>query len=125
MTESNRIRIVLTTVAIEADAASLADALVGERLAACVSVSAPMRSVYRWQGAVETATEWQLIAKTTSDALGALVQRLEALHPYDTPEILVLAADGASHAYAAWVAAQTRAEAQAPAASQSAASSAK
>ncbi len=121
----SELRIVLTTVSSEADATMLADTLVGERLAACVNVMAPMRSVYRWKGTIETTTEWQLLAKTTPDGLAPLVTRLESLHPYETPEILVLTASSASRAYATWVAAQTARVPQAPGSSQSAASSAK
>ncbi len=90
-----------------------------------MNIAPPMRSVIRWKEVIETATECQLLAKTTASGLAALVARIEALHPYETPEIVVLAAADASAAYAAWVAEQTGPIDQSSAASQSAASSAK
>ncbi|MBI3263293.1 MAG: divalent-cation tolerance protein CutA [Acidobacteria bacterium] len=98
--------IVLTTLPAEADSHALADALVNERLAACVSVAAPMESTYRWKGAVTTDSERQLIIKTTPERLLQLHARLRELHPYDVPEFLVLQAS-ASDAYGRWVAAET------------------
>jgi periplasmic divalent cation tolerance protein len=94
--------IVLTTVATDADADSIARRLVDEKLAACVSVMAPMRSTYRWQGKLETESERQLVIKTSPDRLDALRQALLAIHPYDTPELLVLEA-AASEGYLAWL----------------------
>ena len=96
------IRIVLTTVGGDADARVLARTLVEERLAACVNILAPMTSVYRWKGQVEQEAEQQLVIKTSEDALSALKARLLALHPYDTPELLVLNADG-GEAYREWL----------------------
>ena len=92
----------LTTLGAGADAAALARTLVEERLAACVNILPPMRSVYRWKGAIETEAEQQLVIKTSADRLDALEARLLALHPYETPELLVLDAAG-SDAYLAWV----------------------
>jgi periplasmic divalent cation tolerance protein len=95
--------IVLSTVAADEGAEALARTLVDERLAACVNVHAPMTSIYRWKGEVETAAERQLVIKTTRDRLPALEARLRALHPYDLPEFLVIPADSGSAAYLAWV----------------------
>ena len=96
------IAIVLTTIGADADAASLARALVEERLAACVNVLPPMTSFYRWKGAIEEDREQQLVIKTTPDQTAALGARLRELHPYELPEFVVLDAT-ASMAYAAWV----------------------
>lgn len=95
--------LVLTTIAAEADGAALARTLVGERLAACVNVLPAMTSVYRWKGQVEQDRELQLVIKTTRDRLAALEARLRQLHAYELPEFLVIAADGGSDAYLAWV----------------------
>jgi periplasmic divalent cation tolerance protein len=92
----------LTTVGADADAVELARTLVEEGLAACVNVLPPMRSAYRWKGAVEVATEQQLVIKTTSASVAALETRLRALHPYDLPEFLVLTADGSAR-YLQWI----------------------
>ena len=80
----------------------LAEALVGEKLAACVNVHGPMVSTYRWKGAVERETERQIVIKTTRTRLPALEARLKTLHPYELPEWIVLGAE-ASAAYGQWV----------------------
>jgi periplasmic divalent cation tolerance protein len=77
--------------------------LISPELAACVSFQA-IRSCYRWQGRVEHANEVQLLIKTTAPGLNALLGAIEALHSYDTPEILHWQAQP-SHAYGAWAAA--------------------
>ena len=100
--------IVLTTVADNEQAETLARQFVEERLAACVSVHPAMLSFYRWKGQIEREAERQLVIKTTSDKLEALETRLRSLHPYDLPEFLVLTVDRGSAAYLDWVAAQTR-----------------
>jgi periplasmic divalent cation tolerance protein len=95
--------IVLTTFPIDEDAASLARTLVGERLAACVNVMPPMPSIYRWEGSVEEVTEHQLVIKTMAHRLDLLKRRLNELHPYDVPEMLVLnVADGGA-TYLEWL----------------------
>ncbi len=86
----------------------LATALVEARLAACVSVLPAMRSVYRWQGAVEQAEEVLLLAKTPAGRLPALVEQLRAAHPYELPEIVAVEAAGGLPAYLDWVADATR-----------------
>ena len=95
--------VVLTTLPLEADAEAVAHALVGERLAACVSIGAPMTSIYAWQGAVERAEERQLLVKTVRSRVPLLKARLASLHPYDVPELLVLPAVDGGDAYLAWV----------------------
>ena len=95
--------IVLTTLAADADAGTLARTLVAERLAACVNVLPVMASVYRWQGQVEEAREQQLVIKTTADRVPALAARLGELHPYELPEFLVLSAAEGSDAYLRWI----------------------
>ena len=99
--------IVLTTVAVDVNAGVIAEALVEDRLAACVNVLPEMTSYFRWQGAVEQAEERQLLIKTTAAQLPALEQRLHELHPYELPEFLVLPIRHASAAYAKWVVAST------------------
>ena len=95
--------IVLTTIAAAADASALASTLVGERLAACVNVLGEMDSIYRWQGAVETERERQMIIKTTAAKVEALRARLHELHSYDVPEFLVLPIVGGSEPYLGWL----------------------
>lgn len=95
--------LVLSTFPADRDPAPLAEALVTERLAACVNILPPMQSVYRWQGAVERAAEHQLIIKTTAARVEDLEARLTALHPYEVPELIVLPVAGGGDAYLRWI----------------------
>lgn len=95
----------------EATAASIARALVGERLAACVNILPAVRSVYRWQGRVEEAGETLLLAKTTDARLAALRERVLALHPYELPEVVAVEVASGLPAYLDWIAAETSAAA--------------
>ena len=97
---STDLRVILTTEADQIKADALAEQLITRRLAACIT-SMPVQSCYRWQGKIERAQEVQLLIKTSSDRLEELLSALEALHSYDTPEILQMAAQ-AGAAYAAW-----------------------
>ncbi len=104
MASSSSVVLLLTTLPDDHDLASLARALVDERLAACVSALPTMRSTYCWQGGIEEANERQLIIKTTRSRVEALQARLGELHPYDVPEILVVEVIGGSERYLQWVA---------------------
>ena len=95
--------IVLVTFPAEHDIKSFARTIVGERLAACVNVLPAMDSIYRWQGAVEEASERQVIMKTTAARADDLKQRIASLHPYDVPEILVLPVSGGGQEYLNWI----------------------
>jgi periplasmic divalent cation tolerance protein len=95
---------VTTTAPTEADARRVADALLAERVAACVQVDGPITSRYRWEGAVTEATEWRCVAKTTAGAAERAVAAVVAAHPYDVPEVLVTTVDGGHQAYLDWVA---------------------
>jgi periplasmic divalent cation tolerance protein len=77
--------------------------IVEERLAACINMLGPVRSIYRWQGAVETAEETAAILKTTSDQADRLITRIAALHSYEVPCIVVWPIDKLLGPYAAWV----------------------
>jgi periplasmic divalent cation tolerance protein len=94
--------VILTTIGLDTDPIALGRTLVDERLAACVNVLPAMESIYRWKGAVAHDSERQLVIKTSPDRLDALTARLLALHPYETPELLVLSATG-SEQYLKWV----------------------
>ncbi|MCJ0825613.1 divalent-cation tolerance protein CutA [Luteimonas sp. 50] len=87
-----------------ASALAIADALVGERLAACVNILPGLRSVYRWQGAIERADEALLLIKTVQDRLPALQARVAALHPHELPELVAVEVAGGLAAYLDWVA---------------------
>lgn len=96
--------VVWTTWPADGDAGAFAKTLVEERLAACVNVLPPMLSFYRWNGAVETASERQLLIKTTAAHVAALEKRVQALHPYEVPEFVVLDITAGSPAYLSWLA---------------------
>jgi periplasmic divalent cation tolerance protein len=92
----------LTTEASESQAEALAQALVERGLAACVALT-PVRSLYRWRGALERSQEVQLLIKTNPSRLAELEVAVQQLHSYDTPEWIHWPA-AASAAYGAWVA---------------------
>jgi periplasmic divalent cation tolerance protein len=102
------VRVVLLTAPDAASAERIARALVEERLAACVNVVPGLRSVYRWEGKVEDASEVLLVAKTLAERAGALAARVAELHPYGLPEVLELPAVGGSEPYLAWVRRESR-----------------
>ncbi len=77
--------------------------LVEERLAACINILPPCRSIYRWQGAIESADEVPAILKTTAAAADALVARIAALHSYEVPCVVVWPVDKLLVDYAEWV----------------------
>jgi periplasmic divalent cation tolerance protein len=95
--------IVLTTLPVDADAAAFGRTLVGERLAACVSVLPPATSIYSWQGAIAEEQERQLILKTSRESVSALWERVRELHPYDVPEFVVLPIADGNDAYLRWI----------------------
>jgi periplasmic divalent cation tolerance protein len=81
----------------------LAELVVNERLAACVNILPGLTSVYRWQGAVETASEVMLWIKTTRQHYPQLEVALQAAHPYELPEIVAVSLNTGSHAYLQWI----------------------
>ena len=86
-----------------AEADRIAEALVAERLAACVNILGAVRSVYRWQGAVERADEVAMIAKTTQALFDTLSARVRALHSYNTPAVVAWPIVAGDAAYLDWI----------------------
>jgi periplasmic divalent cation tolerance protein len=99
--------LVITHLPDTYSAHALAGALVEERLAACVSILAPCRSVYRWRGKTENAEEVPLLIKTTAARYAALEAAIRARHPYELPEIIAVPVDRGLPEYLAWVDAET------------------
>ena len=99
--------LVLTNLPDRAAAERIAELLVEQRLAACVNVLAPCRSVYRWKGALQRDEEHPMLIKTTAERYPALEQALRAAHPYEVPEIVALPVERGLPAYLDWVAAET------------------
>ncbi len=96
--------LVLSTVGKREDAEKIAQALVGERLAACVNVVPGLLSVYRWKDAVEREDELLLLIKTRAERVEEMGARLRALHPYELPEMIVLPIAGGHGPYLDWIA---------------------
>ncbi len=91
----------------EETANAVALAAVEAGLAACVNILPRVQSVYRWQGAVESATEIPLLLKSTATNYAALETLIRERHPYDVPEIIALPVERGLPAYLNWVAAET------------------
>lgn len=99
--------LVITNLPDATSARSLAATLVDQRLAACVNILSPCRSVYRWQGSIEDAEEVPLLIKTTAENYPALEAAIRARHPYELPEIVAVRIEHGLPDYLAWVAAET------------------
>jgi periplasmic divalent cation tolerance protein len=94
---------VATTTEAKADATGIAAALVEQRLAACVQVSGPITSCYRWRGRTEVAEEWLCLIKTTPQLFRRVERLIRERHAYDEPEIIATAIVAASESYLAWL----------------------
>ena len=77
--------------------------VVEEQLAACINILSPVRSIYRWKGAVETADEVAAIFKASDVSVDALITRIAGLHSYDVPCIVTWPVEKVLGSYAAWV----------------------
>jgi periplasmic divalent cation tolerance protein len=96
-------RIVLTTIGKQYDAEKLALQLVERRLAACVNILGPARSVYRWKQKIANEPEYLLLIKTTAERAVQLRSAFKELHPYELPECVELPVQGGSEDYLAWL----------------------
>ena len=96
-------KIVLSTAGSQDEARKIARALVDRRLAACVNLVAPVESIYRWQGKVETAQEWLLVIKTIAEKFPQVRDVIRELHSYDLPECIMLPIDDGSPGYLEWI----------------------
>jgi periplasmic divalent cation tolerance protein len=99
--------LVFTNLPERALAERVAGLLVEQKLAACVNVLSPCRSVYRWKGALQTDEEHPLLIKTTVERYPALEQALRAAHPYELPEIIAVSVERGLPAYLEWLATET------------------
>lgn len=100
--------LILTTLPDAESARTLARALVADRLAACVTIGAPIESMYHWQGAIETAREVPVTVKTRRDLFGDVAALIRSRHSYELPEILAVPITDGSPPYLAWIDAETR-----------------
>lgn len=106
MTQPSDIGVVTTTVATRDDARRIADALLSERLVACVQLL-PVESHYVWNGERMAEPEVMVLAKTRADLFDRAIARIKALHPYETPEIVAQNFSAGFAAYLTWVADST------------------
>lgn len=97
------IRLVLTTFANAQDAAKAVRTLIEANLAACGTILPDARSIYRWKDAIEDSSESVVLLKTSVERFPALEEKLRAIHPYETPEIIALDPVAVSKDYADWV----------------------
>jgi periplasmic divalent cation tolerance protein len=96
--------VVLITCASAAEARKIGKVLVDRKLAACANIlEAPVRSIYRWKGQVESAKEYLVILKTSRKRFSAIESEVCHLHSYDVPEIIALPIDRGSRTYLHWI----------------------
>jgi periplasmic divalent cation tolerance protein len=103
MIPARNILLILTSLPDAASAEDLAKSLVGGGLAACVNILTPCRSIYRWQGRVETAEEIPLLIKTHAGRYQAVEAAIRARHPYEVPEIIAFSTHTGLADYLNWV----------------------
>ena len=96
--------VVFVTAPNEAEAARIGRTLVEERLAACANITGPIRSIYRWQDAIEDEAECLMVLKTSHASLDALIARANELHSYEVPEIIALPIHQGYPPYLDWIA---------------------
>ena len=106
--KNNEFFVILSTCPDTGTAERLGTALVEESLAACVNVVPGLRSIYRWNDAVQSDEEVLMLIKTSVARLEAARLRLVELHPYEVPEVVALPVADGHHAYLAWVSSSTR-----------------
>ena len=101
---------VCTTAGSQTEAEAIANHLIEKHLAACVQVSGPIRSIYRWNGQVESSTEWQCLAKTLATLYPQVESAIRSIHSYDEPEIIATPVTAGSQSYLQWVRGECRGE---------------
>ncbi|WP_119459197.1 divalent-cation tolerance protein CutA [Rhodospirillaceae bacterium SYSU D60014] len=99
--------LIYVTASDDAEAERVGRAIVEERLAACANILSGMRSLYWWEGALETGAETILILKTRRDLAEQVVEHVKALHSYDCPCAIVLPIASGNPAYLDWIGAET------------------
>ena len=101
-------KLIISTAGSREEASGIANALVEEKLAACVNIVGPIESIYRWQGKVENAQEFLMLVKTTSARSRAVIARIRELHSYELPEAIELDIGNGAADYLKWIAESVR-----------------
>jgi periplasmic divalent cation tolerance protein len=94
---------VTTTTETKEQAEKIAHHLIEAKLAACVQITGPITSIYRWKGKVESAQEWLCLIKTRDDLYNKVEAAIKSLHPYETPEIIAVPIIKGSKEYLNWI----------------------
>jgi periplasmic divalent cation tolerance protein len=94
---------VSTTTESKEDAQKIAQYLVEQKLAACVQITGPIESTYRWKSKVETACEWLCLIKTRDNLFEKVQEAIKKLHPYEIPEIIAVPIIEGSREYLKWL----------------------
>jgi len=102
--------VVATTTETQEQAQQIARVLVEARLAACVQITGPITSCYRWEQAVTTSQEWSCTAKTRRAFFAQVEAAIRRVHPYELPEIVALPIVAGSTEYLGWLASETSQE---------------
>jgi periplasmic divalent cation tolerance protein len=94
---------VMTTTKTKEQAQTIAQHLVEAKLAACVQITGPIASIYRWKGKVENVQEWLCLIKTQDDLYNKVEVAIKSLHPYEIPEIIAIPIVKGSKEYLSWL----------------------
>ncbi len=94
---------VITTVSKKTDAEKIAKSLIDKRLAACVQIIGPIKSIYRWKGKIENAKEWACVIKTRKMLYKKVETAIRKIHPYEVPEIIAISIAQGSKDYLKWL----------------------
>ena len=100
---SSSTAIILTTAGSQDEAGRIAHAIVEARLAACVNIIPQVRSIYRWQGKIDEATEWLLLIKSAASNFSRIREAIQALHSYELPECIMVEINEGSGKYLDWL----------------------
>jgi len=107
MDSNTGMKVVMITASSPDEGSRIAEALVAEKLAACVNRVDGISSVYWWKGNIERSSESLLIAKTRGDLVELLVRRVKELHSYSVPEVVVLPIEAGNPDYLKWIEEET------------------
>jgi periplasmic divalent cation tolerance protein len=94
---------VVTTISDRQGAEKIAKELIDKRLAACVQIAGPIKSIYRWKGKIETAKEWVCVIKTRKNLYEKVEAAIKKIHPYEVPEIIAVSIALANKDYLKWI----------------------
>ena len=108
MPDQNHPVLIYSTYPSPAEAKRIGEALLRQRLAACVNIFSSMTAIFEWQGELQEAQEAAMLVKTRVELQAAVIDEIERLHPYDTPAVLVLAVSSGSSGFIDWIADQTQ-----------------